>query len=72
MFRVAIHEHVSAEHLDGLLDELAEMGAKFEKDPDGVITVVPKMQDDKFIQDFLLQEDRRGNLTVLDHSNSPE
>ncbi|MDI1241907.1 MAG: hypothetical protein PSX80_08310 [bacterium] len=70
MYKVTFHDHVSVENREGVLDELASMGATIEVEAEEIYISTPKDIDEKFVRAFLLQEDQRGTLTVVPTSSS--
>ena len=70
MYKVTFHDHVSDENRDGVLDELASMGATIEVEDEEIYISTCKDTDEKFVHAFLLQEDQRGTLTVVPTASS--
>lgn len=63
--RIRFSEHITLGHREGILSELAGMGASSEQvDEDTFIISVPKVRSYPFVYDFLSNEQRVGNLEL--------
>ena len=61
--KIRFSEHITQGHREGILSELAEMGASTEQvDDDTFIVAVTKVRLYSFICDFLRNEQGVGNL----------
>jgi hypothetical protein len=63
--KIRFSEHITVDHREGILSEIAEMGASTEQvDQDSFIITPPKLRTYSFVFDFLRQQQGIGNLEL--------